>query len=216
MPYANPEDERARTKRYREQNREKLRQVSLSYYHNNKTTLSEKRRQRRKENSEYICARDRRSYQRKRERVLKRKAEYYRENRDKLLAYAATWRKINSKKRVSAELYRIKTDPQYRLRNHLRSRIRGALMRNKKTGRTLELVGCSIDQLSGWLEIQFRPGMTWENYGPVWHIDHKRPCSSFDLSDPSQQRECFNYKNLQPLFASENLSKSDRLDFQLN
>lgn len=52
--------------------------------------------------------------------------------------------------------------------------------------------------------------MTWENYGPVWHVDHIRPCASFDLQDPAQQRECFNFKNLQPLFAKENLKKGDR------
>lgn len=50
--------------------------------------------------------------------------------------------------------------------------------------------------------------MTWENYGfYTWHIDHIRPCASFDLSDPEQQKICFNYKNMQPLWAHENLSK---------
>lgn len=49
--------------------------------------------------------------------------------------------------------------------------------------------------------------MSWENYGE-WHIDHIKPCSSFDLSDPKQQKECFNYTNLQPLWAIDNLKKS--------
>jgi hypothetical protein len=52
--------------------------------------------------------------------------------------------------------------------------------------------------------------MTWDNYGPVWHVDHKRPCASFDFSDPVQQRLCWHWTNLQPLFAAENLSKGDK------
>jgi hypothetical protein len=53
--------------------------------------------------------------------------------------------------------------------------------------------------------------MTWENYGPVWHVDHIRPCVSFDFLDPAQQRACFHYTNLQPLFALENLKKGGRV-----
>ena len=74
----------------------------------------------------------------------------------------------------------------------------------------MKLVGCSIDQLKQHLEFQFKPGMTWNNYGK-WHVDHKKPCASFDLSKPSEQRKCFNWKNLQPLWAEENLSKGARL-----
>jgi hypothetical protein len=76
-----------------------------------------------------------------------------------------------------------------------------------KSASTLELLGCSLDQLRVHLESQFCHGMTWENHGPVWHIDHIRPCASFDLLDPVQQRACFHYTNLQPLLALENWKK---------
>jgi len=53
--------------------------------------------------------------------------------------------------------------------------------------------------------------MTWENHGE-WHIDHIKPCASFDLSDKKEQIMCFHYTNLQPLWGSDNLSKSDKFD----
>lgn len=49
--------------------------------------------------------------------------------------------------------------------------------------------------------------MDWENYGKVWQVDHVRPCASFDLTNPEQQRSCFHWTNLQPLFVHENLIK---------
>jgi hypothetical protein len=50
--------------------------------------------------------------------------------------------------------------------------------------------------------------MSWNNHGQ-WHIDHVRPCSSFNLLNPEEQQQCFHYTNLQPLWAADNLSKSD-------
>tara|TARA_R110000751_G_scaffold131998_3_gene234420 strand:- start:438 stop:656 length:219 start_codon:yes stop_codon:yes gene_type:complete len=67
------------------------------------------------------------------------------------------------------------------------------------------------------LEDQFQDGMSWENYGRPngdylegWHIDHIKPCALFNLEDASQQKECFHYTNLQPLWAEDNLSKGDK------
>jgi hypothetical protein len=80
----------------------------------------------------------------------------------------------------------------------------------KKSESTQILVGCTIEELWIHLEKQFKPGMTKENHGK-WHVDHIKPCSSFDLTKASEQRECFHYTNLQPLWASENLSKGNRI-----
>lgn len=75
--------------------------------------------------------------------------------------------------------------------------------------RTIDLLGCTISELRQHLENRFIGGMTWENHGlHGWHIDHIRPCASFDLTQPAQQRECFHYLNLQPLWAKDNMSKS--------
>ena len=54
--------------------------------------------------------------------------------------------------------------------------------------------------------------MSWDKINLI-HIDHIIPCSSFDLSDPKQQKICFHYTNLQPLWAVDNLKKGARLDY---
>ena len=103
---------------------------------------------------------------------------------------------------------RSKNDLDYKLRNNLRSRVRAALKyqsASKDLG-TAKLVGCTMARLRAHLERQFQDGMSWDNYGD-WHIDHIKPCVAFDLTDPEQQRECFQYTNMQPLWASENQSK---------
>lgn len=105
----------------------------------------------------------------------------------------------------------------YRIKANIRRRIRELV----KTGtdnkrRSAELTGCDINALREHLSKQFRPGMSWKNYGPRgWHIDHIKPCARFDLSDANQIRECFHYTNLQPLWWKENISKGDRAVFGL-
>ena len=78
-----------------------------------------------------------------------------------------------------------------------------------KSCKTMELTGCSLEDLTKHLESKFTEGMTWENYGQ-WHIDHIRPCASFNLEDPEEQKKCFHWTNLQPLWAADNLKKSDK------
>jgi hypothetical protein len=74
--------------------------------------------------------------------------------------------------------------------------------------RTHEYIGCSIAELREHLQKQFTARMSWDNYG-AWHIDHKRPCASFDLSKREEQLACFHFTNLQPLWAADNISKGD-------
>ena len=104
------------------------------------------------------------------------------------------------------------SDIDFKLRGVLRARVRAAITRAgaAKSHKTERLVGCSIEHLRKHLEAQFAEGMTWDNHGE-WHIDHIKPCASFDLTDEGQQLECFNYTNLQPLWANENLSKGAKV-----
>ena len=101
-------------------------------------------------------------------------------------------------------------DPSFRLRSNLASLINTAIRKQfgVKASRTNELIGCTVTELRQHLEDQFTNGMDWDNYGRNgWHIDHIRPCASFDLSDPYQQRQCFHYSNLQPLWEADNIRK---------
>jgi len=91
-----------------------------------------------------------------------------------------------------------------RLRCRINSAIRSQGTRKSKT--TEQLIGCSIKTLLDYLASKFLPGMTWENRR-MWHIDHIKPVCKFDLTKVSQQHECFNFKNLQPLWIHDNLLK---------
>jgi hypothetical protein len=128
-----------------------------------------------------------------------------------------------SKDKIKAyRRYKLTTDMSYRIVKNLRGRLATALKRDyKKSKPTLDLLGCDVKFLKSYLENKFLPTMTWDNYGKVWHIDHIMPCAKFNLADPEEQRRCFYYTNLQPLFAVTtvidgvtyigNLNKQDRI-----
>ncbi len=106
-------------------------------------------------------------------------------------------------------LKRSKEDINYRLKHSIRTRVYYMIKENKINSSSF-LIGCTVDHLKQHLEKQFRPGMSWENYGSYWEIDHIKPCISFDLSNPEEQKKCFHYTNLQPLTCRENRSKGSR------
>lgn len=119
-------------------------------------------------------------------------------------------RVASGKRRVEGRLYRRKVlaTPEGRLISNLRRRVNKAVHGILKSARTLELIGCPVKQLKAHLESHFKPGMSWENYG-MWEIDHITPCARFNLSEPDQQRTCFHWSNLQPLWMTENRRKGD-------
>ena len=125
------------------------------------------------------------------------------------------WRKENRKiindKFIIYEKSRKKIDAQFKLLKTLRSRLGTAIKSQNayKNNKTNHLLGCSISFLKNFLESKFKEGMNWENHGE-WHIDHIKPCASFNLLDEEEQKKCFHYTNLQPLWAYENLSKGSK------
>jgi len=106
--------------------------------------------------------------------------------------------------------------PQNRIACSLRGRLRYALKNRDKLFTTETLIGCSFEFLVKYLESLWLPNMNWDNYGE-WHIDHILPCSSFDLTQEENQRKCFHYTNLQPLWGKENIKKGNKIiiDYQI-
>ncbi len=74
----------------------------------------------------------------------------------------------------------------------------------------MQLIGCSVDELKEHLKKQLKNEMTFENYGK-WEIDHIKPITSFNLTNENEMCECFNYKNLQPLWREDNIKKSNKI-----
>lgn len=116
---------------------------------------------------------------------------------------------------LKAEVRRKLANPQFRIARNHRARIYYLVRRGlmTKTQASLKYFGCTSEQLKQHLESQFKPGMTWENYGKVWHVDHKTPLGgkTFDLTNTRDCEIAFHWSNLQPLFAKENLRKSNHL-----
>lgn len=165
--------------------KKRRRKIAKQWYQNNKIQERAKNKQRYLQNKEHVNAKARSWYQKNKEFVRSHRAKYNRNKRS--------------------------TDINFKIADCLRSRIGKAIKNNIKSKHTIELIGCNIEELKVYLENKFHSGMSWENYGFYgWHIDHIRPCSSFDLSDITQQKECFHYTNLQPLWAKDNLKKSDK------
>lgn len=141
--------------------------------------------------------------------------EYCRRYREKLtpekLQHRSETHRIWRKKNLSLRARDMK---EYRKRNPLasqiRSRIANVLKGRIKCATTSELLGLGWNDFREYLQSLFHSGMTWENYGKFWEVDHIRPCASFDLSDPEQQKICFRWDNLQPLFKLENRKKGAR------
>lgn len=128
-----------------------------------------------------------------------KKKEYFEKNRKRIYQYI-----IN----------RNNTNILCKLQKALRGRINRVLKGKTKSRSSVKDLGCSVSDLKLHLESKFYPGMTWENYGLYgWHIDHIVPLSSFNLEEREQFLKACHYTNLQPLWAIDNLKKSNKPNF---
>lgn len=163
------------------------------------------------------------------EKLRAKAIEYYWKNAEKLRVKASIRQKnkyhtedgkAKSKKYAAENREKIRErDRKYRERDAksknkrhiswlLRNRLLVALKKNYRGGSAVESLGCSVDEFKKYIECLFQPGMTWDNHGKnTWHLDHIKPLNSFDLTDPDQIKIACNYKNMQPLWASQNLEK---------
>lgn len=131
---------------------------------------------------------------------LERKKRWRDENRERHLATSRAY----DAKQLAENLQR-------RLSKNLRHRLCKAMLGKTRGVSAVRDLGMSIHEFRKYIEAKFVPGMSWENYGRAWHLDHRRPLAAFDLTDAAQARAACHYTNLQPLWALENQRKHARL-----
>lgn len=147
-------------------------------------------------------------YSQNKKEIDKKHRVYYSNTKDKKREYASTNRSNINK--INRERY--KRDINFRLNLRLATKIGESLRGNKKGLHWETLVGYNLQDLKGHLEKQFKKGMTWDNYGTYWHIDHRIPLSwfKFNKSNDSEFKKCWALDNLQPKKAKDNLIKQAR------
>jgi hypothetical protein len=127
------------------------------------------------------------------------------------------WKKANPEKHLKSVnksvRKRRKNDPAFRMQCNMRRRYGDIMKTTKKGGSTKHVddLGCNTKDFNKHLESKFTKGMTWDNYGEYWHLDHILPCASFDHEDEAQRKVCWHWTNFQPLEAKDNMAKSDTI-----
>jgi len=195
---------KAYKKIWRKNNKDKLK----NYWLKGRNKKNEKQKIYRKENKEKL-----RAYREANKDKIRSKQKIYNQaNKDKLQQYFKKYFQKNKLKVYANINNKLKTDPQYKLSLSLRRRLRCALKGNYKNGSAINDLGCSIEELKKHLESKFQEGMSWDNWSyEGWHIDHIKPLASFDLTDRNQLLQACHYTNLQPLWAKDNIAKSDKI-----
>jgi hypothetical protein len=141
---------------------------------------------------------------------------WQRENPERIKVYRDNWLAENGRQWMrDYEKEKRANDPNFRIASTLRCRTRSALRGKAKHETTMSLLGCSMEDFRIYLESRFKQGMTWENYGSFWEIDHIIPCALFDLSKPDHQKRCFHFSNHDPLTVSKNRKKHIKSGGQL-
>lgn len=213
----NKEKEKIYNKNYREKQKAKKGECSL------KSKISTFDRKKYEKQYQIENAQKLKEYQREyriinKEKLKKSKREDYLKNKKRYQDYHKIYRKEKKEQlKINKREYvknRRNEDILFKIIGNLRSRLRDVMKykNTKKCKKTLELTGCTLEFLCNYLELKFTEGMSWNNYGKFgWHIDHIIPCSSFDMTDPEEQKKCFHYTNLQPLWWMDNLKKSNKI-----
>ena len=196
----NREKNNKRQKEYNKVNKELNKKQSKLYYLNKKEYIKESSKLYRSNNKEQCSALYKEYYIKNKEKQKEKRKDYHRE-----------YRKNNKEKIRQKHKKRYEADIQYRLSCNLRSKLYNAIkcVNTYKSKSTESLLGCDFNTLKQYLEERFEEGMNWNNHtNKGWHIDHIIPSAFFDLTNPDQQKLCFHYTNLRPLWYKENLAKN--------
>ena len=168
-------------------------------------------------------------YEKNKDKYLAQMKEYRKRNKEEKAKRDKAWARSNPEKRAIinkrynsnpknkiksriAKNKRYQRDPKVRLHNSISCGLRNCL-KNKGGQKAFDLLPYNIIQLKSNIEKQFQPGMSWENYGD-WHVDHKIPVSAFNFTKPEHIdfKRCWSLKNLQPMWANENMKKGASLE----
>jgi hypothetical protein len=193
----------AQVRKYHETDWSKNREARISksseYNHTHVEQMRIWRREYRWINRKEIAEKDKRYREINSEAIKKKQEEFYQKNKLEIFLK----RKI-----------RRNTNLQAKLKHKLRSRLGNALRarRVSKLHRTFDLIGCTPAFLTSYIRSKLHGGMTEQDLlnGKI-HIDHIIPCAAFDLTNEEEQRKCFHYTNLQPLWAIDNLKKNAKI-----
>lgn len=216
-------------RRYKDGKENRCKECVKKNNQSRKEQLSKSQKNWRLKNPEYM-----KKYEKNPERIEKKK-QYYIENAESYKERKRNYRKENPEKEREARQKYTEThkelineyhrkwkqnkrnnDVHYKLKENTSRRIRYELnnfFEKNKSKKTIEYIGCSVDELKVHLENLFDENMNWNNYGSYWHIDHIIPCSAWDLSKEEDNFYCWNFMNLRPLEASKNRSKKDKYDY---
>jgi hypothetical protein len=157
----------------------------------------ERQRKYREEHPEEYKAMKHEEYIKHKTRYNEYNKKYYEENKEEYLQMCYDYRNK-----------RYKDDPSKRIPDYLRCRVRNALQGTSFSTDTERMIGCTRSELISYFERLFTEGMTWSNYTFAgWGTDHTKPCSLFDLTDDVQRCICFNYRNMRPMWHTENMKK---------
>ena len=142
---------------------------------------------------------------------------YYCKNHDSELERSRKHKFQNREKINEYVKNRLKTDLNFKLASYMRNRLYYAYKNQNvmKTNKTFDLLGCSHSFFKSWIIPQLYGNMSIENYGSVWQINHCLAIASFSLLDENDMKRCFNWVNLRPMYAKDNIIKGDKINYQL-
>ena len=136
--------------------------------------------------------------------------EWHKRNPEKYVAYRDSNRLEFNKRRLSRHKERVQQDPVYATMCRIRGLVSASLRRRGygKRSKTGQIIGCTWDEFARHVELQFLPGMSWENMH-LWEIDHIVPLAT--ASTEAEVLALNHFTNLRPLWAKENRSKRDKI-----
>ena len=206
----NKEKLKETTKKYYQKNKEQRKKTIKKYHKDNKEQIREYQKKWHQENKEKLKENAKKYYQENKEQIKETAKKWHQENKEQRKEYKKKWRQENKGQIREYLKNRRKTNPLFKLSCNLRQRTSNAF-RSKgysKNTKTQKMLGVDWEVCKAHIERQFTKGMNWDNYGE-WHVDHIIPLAS--ATTEKRLKELCHYTNLQPLWASDNLSKSDKI-----